>query len=154
MQFNLKIKCYVKHYWVLWWWHMSIQRYIVNTKKQFAQWKSESSQDCQKHDRADLIWRPCSLFSSTVEIWCYMCLFLWIKNCIWPLNDVCKKQCERNDRNSSRNTVVCLPTITLLHIHHSVQKFLTNLMSGDSTSTLQPRSLPTIFLSLELKVRF
>lgn len=124
-------------------------RYIVKTKKQSSQWKSESSQDCQKHDRADLMWRQCWLFSSTVEIWCCMCLFLdvkqWIKNCIWPLDGVCKKQCEWNDRNSSRNTVGCLPTITLLHIHHSAQKFLTKLMSSDSASTIEPRSPPPSF---------
>jgi hypothetical protein len=57
------------------------------------------------------------VFSSAAEVWCIMNLLLgvkkWIRNSLWPFYDICKKQCQRQNWNFSRNTA-CFFTVTTL----------------------------------------
>jgi hypothetical protein len=104
----------VNYYW--WWvcWCDDVKKkkaeiFIIDIKIMPQEWK--------KCNRADQVWRQCSLFSLTTEAWCIINLFLevkkWIKNFPWPFYSICDKQCERHDWNFGGNTAGFFTVTTL-----------------------------------------
>lgn len=74
-------------------------------------------QGWKKCKRAGQVWRQCSLFSLTSEVWCIIIVFLevkkWIRNFLWPFYSICEKQCETYDWNFGRSTAGFV-TVTIL----------------------------------------
>ena len=79
------------------------------TKQRYLHMRSKPSPRQKKErDRANRMWRPCSVFSSTFEVWYLTSSFAeiqqWINNSFWPFYGVCEKEYERNDRTLRQNT--------------------------------------------------
>jgi hypothetical protein len=137
--------------WVLWWWHMSIQVHCQDKEAIFTMevtiisglskaWQSRLNVKAMfivSFSCWDLMLYVFVRRGETLNQELYLIIGWCLQKAVW-----------KNDRNSSRNTVGCFPTTTLLHTHHSVQTFLTKLISSDSTSTLQPWSPPSPHFSV------
>jgi hypothetical protein len=71
----------------------------------------------KKHERADQMWIPRSLFSSSIEVWCIMSLFIEVKQWIKKFYGISVKQRENSAENWGWN-IASFYTTVLLHNQH------------------------------------